>query len=97
MPRRHSRSPTTTRVAPVSTARATAHDPTAQAWSGVSAETVTVPLPGVAEMPKSFFTSAATFAASPAVFGSCRAHTMPAWVWPDSTDAVTRACASCWA
>ncbi len=35
MPRRHSRSPTTTRVAPVSVARATAHAPTAQARSGV--------------------------------------------------------------
>ena len=45
MPRRHSRSPTTTPVAPVSTARATAHEPTAQRVAGVSAETVTVLFP----------------------------------------------------
>ena len=63
----------------------------------MSASTVTEVWPSVAEMPKSFSTSAASSAGSPASAGSCSAHAIPPWVCPDSTDAVTRAWASCWA
>ena len=98
MPRRHSRSPTTTRVAPVSVARATrprADRPGQVVVVGLHRHRG-LPLAS-AETPKSFSTSAATSPGSPGVAGSLSAHTSPPWVCPDSTDAVTRAWASCWA
>jgi hypothetical protein len=79
----------------VSAARATAHEPIAQASSSLTALTVTAPLWLSAETPKSLSSSATSASASPAVSGASSAQPMPAFVWPERTDAVTRACASC--
>ena len=100
----HSLSPTTTRTASVSAARATAHDPTAHASSSLPASTVTVRSATSVAMPKSFSSRAATSSGSPAVAGASRAQPIPAAVWPESHltqehafEAVTRAWDSCWA
>ncbi|KRE61151.1 hypothetical protein ASG78_12475 [Nostocoides sp. Soil756] len=93
--RTHWRPSTATRTAPVSVARATAHEATAHARSAESVATVTVRPETRPRMPKSLVSRAASCWGSPAASGSRSAQVRPAWVWPEMTDAVARAFPSC--